>query len=138
MKKYKILIVEDDLTLGELLLRVFSRRENVSVTWYVRARRDGAGALIFMDADGAEFSFCEQAFDLAFVDWQLKMSSLSGLEVTRELCARAMVVVAASGDPSLNSQLVEAGARIGITKDRLFSRALEEADFVEQLAATLP
>jgi CheY-like chemotaxis protein len=138
MFKYNVVLVEDNLEMGELLSEVLSRHGSVQVSWYVRARRQAdSDELIFMDAAGMENAFDSDHCHLAFVDWQLKMSSLTGLEVTRELAGRGVKVVASSGDSHLNAQMVKAGARIGLAKDRLFSRAIDEFDLVEKLLAEL-
>lgn len=132
----RILLVEDSLELGELLVEVLERSSRVKVAWFVRARRSGS-ELLLMNADGLEEVFDKADYDLAFVDWQLKMSSLAGIDVCRELAGRGTTVVAASGDSSLNNQMVAAGAKIGIAKDKIFSRGLAEPDFVETLLSSL-
>lgn len=135
----RILLIEDDLFLGELLVESMQRHRNVTVSWFVRARysadKNRAAAIEFIDVNGAVFSFAEPArsFDLAFCDWRLKMSPLSGVEVTRALAPSGLKIIASSGLASLNDDLVAAGAHSGIDKDKLFSRSLKEPDFIEKL-----
>jgi hypothetical protein len=134
--KRRILLIEDDLFLGELLIEALQRFDNVAVTWFVRARPTAiAGSIEFIDVNGAAHSFADLAgsFDLAFCDWRLKMSPLSGVEVTRALSVSGLKVIASSGLSTLNDELIAAGAHSGIDKDKLFSRALKEPDFIEKL-----
>ena len=141
----KVLLIEDDLSLGELLVLCLTRHSNVTVSWFVRARLSAESQdLVLMDADGKEVVFNAQSlvsdFDLAFVDYRLKMSTLSGVEVTRKLASAKLAsaklkVVASSGLFSLNDELIAAGASCAIDKDKIMGRALKEADFVEKLCS---
>ncbi len=120
----RLLLVEDDLSLGELLTSVFDKTGH-GVTWFCRARIQNA-TLILMDADGNESVFKSESYELAFVDFRLKGSPLDGPEVTSFLVQAGLPVVATSGLPSLNDVLIQAGARGGISKDQLFSRVLRK------------
>ncbi len=122
MANQKLLLVEDDLTLGELLLSVFDKTGH-SVTWFVRARLQD-GALTFMDADGVESVLPADGYALALVDFRLKGSALDGPDVTTQLVKAGIPVVGISGLRQLNELMVQAGARGGISKDELFSRVL--------------
>jgi len=159
-----ILLVEDDLFLGELLVSALRRYrdgdcETVKVSWFVRARMqaapDGGMSLVLMDPDGHEFFFSERRFshsklsgpelsteptepiDFAFVDYRLKSSALTGLEVTRKLTASGVKVIACSGLPWLNDEMIKAGAKFGLEKDKIFSRAISESDFLDQICSLL-
>lgn len=136
-----MLLVEDDLSLGELLVSVFTRYGTTTVSWFVRAKSkpDGTG-LVLIDPDGHESIFdpltglnLNQPIDIAFVDYRLKMSPLTGLEVTSLLTTYGVKVIACSGLPWFNDEMIAAGAQGGLTKDALFSRALHEPDFIDQL-----
>lgn len=137
----KVLLIEDDLSLGELLVLCLTRHSQVTVSWFVRARLAAESQdLVLMDADGKEVVFNAQSlvsdFDLAFVDYRLKMSTLSGIQVTRKLASAKLKVIASSGLFSLNDELIAAGASCAIDKDKIMARALKEPDFIEKLCST--
>jgi hypothetical protein len=46
---------------------------------------------------------------------------MQGLEVTQELTRRGVTVIGSSGLPSLNQQLIKAGAAGGIEKHEIFA-----------------
>lgn len=136
----KVLLIEDDLSLGELLVLCLTRDSDVSVSWFVRARLSADSQdLVLMDADGREVVFTAKAlasdFDLAFVDYRLKMSIMSGIEVTRKLASAKLKVIASSGLFTLNEELIAAGASAAIDKDKIIGRALKEPDFIEKLCS---
>lgn len=122
MTSQKLLLVEDDLTLGELLMSVFDKTGH-GVTWFVRARLQNE-VLLLMDADGVESILTRQSYELALVDYRLKGSSLDGPDVTSHLVRAGIPVVGISGLAQLNAFLIDAGARGGISKDNLLSRVL--------------
>ena len=137
----KVLLIEDDLSLGELLVICLTRNSNVAVSWFVRARLSAESQdLVLMEADGREVVFTDEAivsgFDLAFVDYRLKMSTMTGIEVTRKVAATKLKVIASSGLFSLNDELIAAGASCAIDKDKIMARALKEPDFIEKLCST--
>lgn len=122
----KILLVEDDLDLGELVCLALSRH-GIEADWFVRARQDSADqALVLMNADGVECKPVAYNWDSAVVDGRLKGSALSGLEVVKILKKKGLFVVAASGDPWLNKEMVAGGADIGMEKFDLFTRAISD------------
>jgi CheY-like chemotaxis protein len=136
----KVLLIEDDLSLGELLVLCLTRQSHVTVSWFVRARLSADRQdLILMAADGREVVFTAKAlasdFDLAFVDYRLKMSIMSGIEVTRKVAAAKLKVIASSGLFTLNDELIAAGATAAIDKDKIIGRALKEPDFIEKLCS---
>ena len=140
MTARRVLLVEDDVSLGELLVLCLTRHSDVAVSWYVRARLSADSQdLILMEADGQEVVFTMKAlasdFDLAFVDYRLKMSTMTGIEVTRKLAAAKLKVIASSGLFTLNEELIEAGASAAIDKDKIMGRALKEPDFIEKLCS---
>ncbi|MBS1991780.1 MAG: hypothetical protein JSS83_14765 [Cyanobacteria bacterium SZAS LIN-3] len=130
----KILLVEDDITLGDLIVETLERR-GYAVTWYVRARMDKSSttpALVFMNDRGVETNFdaaelqdVVKGYEFALVDYRLKASAMEGTEVTRELTRRGVTVIGCSGIPYLNKELIEAGAVAGIEKHEIFSRVLK-------------
>lgn len=122
MPSQKLLFIEDDLVLGDLLMEMFCRTRH-GVSWFVRARVSPDG-LVLMDANGVERLLVPEDYELALVDYRLKGSELDGPEVTSYLVARKIPVVGISGLPQLNSLLINAGARGGVAKDDLFSRIL--------------
>ena len=136
----RVLLIEDDVSLGELLVLCLTRYSNATVSWFVRARLSADSQdLILMDADGQEVVFNAKSlandFDLAFVDYRLKMSIMSGSEVTSKLAAAKLKVIASSGLYTLNEELIEAGATAAIDKDKIVGRALKEPDFIEKLCS---
>jgi CheY-like chemotaxis protein len=136
----KVLLIEDDLSLGELLVICLTRNSNVAVSWFVRARLSAESQdLVLMEADGREVVFTDEAivsgFDLAFVDYRLKMSTMTGIEVTRKVAATKLKVIASSGLFTLNEELIAAGASAAIDKDKIIGRALKEPDFIEKLCS---
>jgi DNA-binding response OmpR family regulator len=124
MSKKTILLVEDDISLGDLIVFA-TEKYDYQATWFCRARLDQSGALIFMNDRGVETNFDtagkSQGYDFALVDSRLKNSDLQGADVTRELCKRGITVIACSGLPYLNAELVKAGAVNGIEKHEIFS-----------------
>jgi DNA-binding response OmpR family regulator len=124
MSNKKVLLVEDDITLGDLIVHVMTKHQ-YEVTWYCRARLEQS-ALIFMNDRGVESNFDtvnqqnSRSYDFALVDSRLKGSVMQGLEVTRELCQRGITVIGCSGLPYLNQELVKAGAVGGIEKHEIF------------------
>jgi CheY-like chemotaxis protein len=137
----KVLLIEDDLSLGELLVICLTRNSNVAVSWFVRARLSAESQdLVLMEAGGREVVFTDEAivsgFDLAFVDYRLKMSTMTGIEVTRKVAATKLKVIASSGLFTLNEELIAAGASRAIDKDKIIGRALKEPDFIEKLCST--
>ncbi|MFA6210756.1 MAG: hypothetical protein WCT03_19145 [Candidatus Obscuribacterales bacterium] len=135
----RVLLIEDDLSLGELLVICLTRDSNVTVSWFVRARLSADQDLVLMEADGREVVFTAKAlasdFDIAFVDYRLKMSAMTGVEVTRKVAASKLKVIASSGLSSLNDELIAAGASAAIDKDKIIGRAIKEPDFVEKLCS---
>lgn len=135
----RVLLIEDDLSLGELLVICLTRDSNVTVSWFVRARLSADQDLVLMQADGREVVFTAKAlasdFDIAFVDYRLKMSAMTGVEVTRKVAASKLKVIASSGLSSLNDELIAAGASAAIDKDKIIGRAIKEPDFVEKLCS---
>jgi|GEM_PF-587431 len=130
----KILLVEDDITLGDLIVLALSRHD-YAVTWFVRARMEKAVAkqddkIVFMNDRGVETSFnavqlqeAAQSYEFALVDYRLKGSVMEGIEVTRTLSRQGITVIACSGLPYLNDQMIEAGAVAGIEKHEIFTRS---------------
>jgi len=147
----KILLVEDDITLGDLIVLALTRQD-YAATWFVRARmeRDGEEQdekLVFMNDRGVETSFnagqlrdAAKTFEFALVDYRLKGSAMEGLEVTRELSRHGFTVVACSGLPSLNDQMIKAGAVAGIEKHEIFacSRGLNGETMLQSLTRKRP
>ncbi|CAN5485086.1 hypothetical protein BH11CYA1_BH11CYA1_20560 [soil metagenome] len=134
----RVLLIEDDLSLGELLVLCLTRKSTVAVSWFVRARLSADSKdLVLMSADGREEVFTAEAvfggFDIAFVDYRLKISTMTGIEVTRKLAAAKLKVIASSGLFTLNEELIAAGASRAIDKDKIIGRAIKEPDFVEKL-----
>ena len=115
----RVLLVEDDVFLGELISEALVR-QSVEVTWFVRARKDTDDSrLIFMDVDGRERKLEAYDFDSALVDYRLKCSVLTGPEVVQELSRLGVYIIAASGDASSNKQLKACGAHAAIEKHDL-------------------
>jgi DNA-binding response OmpR family regulator len=125
MSNKKVLVVEDDITLGDLIVLVMTKHD-YQVTWFCRARLDHLGALIFMNDHGVESNFdadekIGSGYDFALVDSRLKGSVMQGVEVTRELTKRGLTVIGSSGLPYLNQELIKAGAVGCIEKHEVFS-----------------
>ena len=106
MAKGKILIVEDDRALVELLTYHFEREE-----FEVRSTADGEDALIMAR---------EQAPDLVILDWMIE--GLSGIEVCRRLRRMAetanvpIIMLTARGEESDRVRGLETGADDYVTK----------------------
>ena len=130
-KVNKVLLIEDDLILGEFLHDGLVRAGYVT-SWFVRARldskQDGSTCVLLSDLDGSQQALDASAFDLALVDKRLKGSPVDGPEVVRCI-APSVPVVAISGLEVLNQEMIDAGASFGIAKDELFSRLLNGARF---------
>lgn len=135
----RVLLIEDDISLGELLVICLTRDSDVTVSWFVRARLSADQDLVLMEADGREVVFTAKVlasdFDIAFVDYRLKMSAMTGVEVTRKVAASKLKVIASSGLFTLNDELIAAGASAAIDKDKIIGRAIKEPDFVEKLCS---
>ncbi|MGD9682060.1 MAG: hypothetical protein AB7W16_12820 [Candidatus Obscuribacterales bacterium] len=129
----KLLLIEDDLTLGELLVSILKETGH-GVTWFVRARFSGEPdeGLILMDADGAESKLDCSGFELALIDWRLKGSPINGPEVIPVVVRGGLPVVGISGLSSLNEELTAAGARSALVKDELMSRLLKGKLVIEK------
>lgn len=129
----KILLIEDDLTLGELLVSILSETGH-GVTWFVRARFSGEpdNGLILMDADGAESRLDCSRFELALIDWRLKGSPINGPEVIPAVVRSGLPVVGISGLSWLNEELTAAGARTALVKDELMSKVLSGKLVIEK------
>ena len=108
MQAIRVLLIEDCLELGDLLQEVL-QAEVSSVSWYVRARTTSEGVLL-MNANGKESLLDCSLYDLALVDGRLKMSSMDGWDLVPHLVAGKLPVIAMSGDPWFNKQMVELGA----------------------------
>jgi two-component system phosphate regulon response regulator PhoB len=106
LAKGKILIVEDDRALVELLTYHFEREE-----FEVRSTADGEDALIMAR---------EQAPDLVILDWMIE--GLSGIEVCRRLRRMAetanvpIIMLTARGEESDRVRGLETGADDYVTK----------------------
>jgi DNA-binding response OmpR family regulator len=116
----KVLFIEDELSMGELLTMVMSEDLAYEVDWFVRVRLSGDD-IILMDADGREQPLAA-GYDLVLCDGRLKGSALNGWDLVPHLVARGLRVIAISGDSSLNRQMVECGASGSIVKDQLMDR----------------
>lgn len=119
----RVLLVEDYLDLGELIAGVLEKK-GLSVQWYVRARFAGED-IVLMDADGKETVLDPAKFDVAIMDGRIKGGDVHGWDLTPRLVKAGLPVVAASGDPWINSQMMEAGARACIFKHDIIGRALK-------------
>lgn len=124
MKVQNILLIEDTLDLGDLLVYVLER-EGHAVSWYVRARITPEG-LMLMEPRGKEVLIDASVFNIAFVDYRLKGSPINGPEVTAELVKSKLPVIAMSGLPSLNEEMIERGA-VASCEKHTFSLGLNEA-----------
>ncbi len=129
----KVLLIEDDVFLGELITESLVRHA-VEVTWFVRSRKDPAdNKLIFMDVDGRERKLEAYDFDSALVDYRLKGSVMSGPEVVQELFRLGVYIIAASGDPSLNRQMQAYGAHAAIEKHDLLLSTMRDPHRIKAL-----
>lgn len=125
----KILVVEDDLTLGEILAEGFERC-GYSASWFVRARI-ADGKVILMNPDGKESTLDAASYDVAFVDYRLKGSPLDGTDLTPYLVAAGLPVVAMSGLDTFNQQMIGLGARASFVKEDLAFKLLRQQFDVE-------
>lgn len=136
--KMHVLLIEDYLDLGELMVEALADI-NVEAHWYVRVRTDAAtGALFCMDADGKEhlpLSQPEQKtkFDCAIVDGYLRGSAMSGLEIVKAFSKKGLRVLASSGDPGLNRQMVSSGALASLEKMDLVTLVRKDPERLRSL-----
>src|SRR3954452_24347067 len=106
MGKGKLLLVEDDKALAELLLWHFKRQE-----FDVRRTADGEEALLLAD---------EETPDIVILDWMIE--GISGLEVCRRLRRGAatanvpIIMLTARGEESDRIRGLETGADDYVTK----------------------
>ena len=106
MSKGKLLLVEDDKALAELLIWHFERQE-----FDVRRTADGEEALMLAD---------EETPDIVILDWMIE--GISGLEVCRRLRRRAatanvpIIMLTARGEETDRIRGLETGADDYITK----------------------
>ena len=123
MKEKQILLIEDDIRLGELYVELF-QRAGVVVHWYCRARLQD-GNLVLVNDRGQEFALDKDNCKGAIVDGRLSFSALSGLEITKHLVSVGVPVAAFSGARFLNEQMVQAGATATIDKLDIIAEVLE-------------
>ncbi|MBZ0187590.1 MAG: hypothetical protein K8F91_15185 [Candidatus Obscuribacterales bacterium] len=135
MPSQKILLIEDDLTLGELLVSLLEQTGH-GVTWFVRARiaqdeftEDG---IVLMDADGKECKPDFKKFELALIDWRLKGSPINGPELIPQVVRAGLPVIGISGLSWLNEELIAVGARAAMVKDELMTRILRGELVIEK------
>ena len=140
----RILLVEDDLSLGELYLLAFEKHKQCEVTWVVRGRfvpdtTSGAADLILMlmNDRGGEQVFVPGDFDFAICDYQLKMSELTGEQVVAAISRQGLRVMGASGERWLNETLVKAGAVKSMVKQYLLSCLIKDREFGDKLIAMM-
>ncbi len=115
MNSLRVLLIEDELFLGEIMSEVLTDR-GFAVRWFVRARCTN-GVVVLMDADGIEVVLDGDSYDVALVDGQLKNSALNGWDLTPWLVKMKLPVIATSGDPDVNKSMIKAGASATIRKD---------------------
>ncbi|HEX5184861.1 MAG TPA: phosphate regulon transcriptional regulator PhoB [Allosphingosinicella sp.] len=106
MSKGKLLLVEDDRALAELLIWHFTRQD-----FEVRRTADGEEALLLAE---------EEAPDVVILDWMIE--GISGLEVCRRLRRREMtanvpiIMLTARGEEADRIRGLETGADDYVTK----------------------
>lgn len=123
MSRTKIFLLEDYLDIGELLKDVLVHA-GFEVSWFVRARSINSDniheGIMVMDADGRESRLDPFLYDVAFIDGRLKGSSLDGWDVVPFLAAAGLYVVACSGDPWINREMIDQGASSSMEKFEIF------------------
>lgn len=124
MDKLKILLVEDDIDLGDLLVEIITNAGH-EVTWYARARLTPEGPIL-MQPRGKEELVDGSGFNIAFVDYRLKGSPINGPELTAELVKSQLPVIATSGLPYFNDEMIACGAKAGLMK-HCFSLGFKDA-----------
>lgn len=130
MTPRRVLVVEDDLFMGETIVEGFGRLGH-SASWFVRARLGGDGAIILMDADGKESTLDAASYDVAFIDYRLKGSPIDGTDLTPHVVAAGLPVVAMSGLDTYNQQMIQLGARASCVKDELAFTLLKKQFDIE-------
>jgi DNA-binding response OmpR family regulator len=133
-----VLLVEDDLTLGDLTSFILEKH-GYTVTWFVRARFIN-GSLTFMNDRGVETSFVDSllaagVYQFALVDSRLKGSVLQGVDVTTVLAKAGIKVIACSGLPWLNDEMVKVGALCGLEKQDIYTVLKIGDDFLQSIRA---
>jgi DNA-binding response OmpR family regulator len=122
MDKIHVLLIDDDIVLGELIVDNLSRL-GFEVSWSVRAACTN-GTVFLTDLDGKVSSLDCHRYDVALVDGRLKGSPLDGWELTPVLVKMGLPVVALSGLSVFNQDMIAVGASAGIIKDRLWGGQL--------------
>lgn len=119
----RVLVVEDDLTWGELLTSVL-RKRGYEAAWFVAAELEGVHGVKLMDPDGKTAILNADEYDIALVDGRLKRSAIDGWDLTPRLVEAGLPVIALSGADFFNDQMIKAGARAKMAKDELFGGIL--------------
>ncbi len=122
MAATKILLIEDDLDLGELIT-LYLTKDGFAVTYFCRARLMGDDAIV-MDVNGVESVLHPERYDIALIDGRLKGSPIDGPDLVGALVRSRLPVVGISGDNWFNRQMVEAGAATFIPKHEIFCKSL--------------
>ncbi len=123
MRQVNILVIEDDILLGEILSDLLMTHGHTA-EHFVRARVQD-GEILLTDRDGDETRLDAQRFDLAFLDGNLGRLSLSGPQLTPHLVKVELPVVAMSGADSVNEDMVGLGARAAVVKTSLPAKIRE-------------
>ena len=123
----RLLLIDDDLVLGDLLVEVLRKRGH-AVAWFVRAELIGDVDVRLMHADGKTSLLNARDHDLALVDGRLRGSSIDGWDLTPRLVAAGLPVIGLSGAEYFNDLMVKAGARKGMSKDKLFFAVMNGED----------
>jgi hypothetical protein len=116
----KILLIDDELSFGEIF-SILLERENNQLTHFVRVRVQGDD-VILMAPDGKETSLDPTCFDFALVDGRIKGGNMNGWDLAPHLVRLGLPFVAISGADSLNDQMIKAGATSAVRKDLLWTQ----------------
>ena len=133
MNGCKILIIEDDLSMVEIIDIVLSDRDTPHDI-FVRVKDTDQG-LSFMDIDGKSSVINLDEYWVALVDSRLHASELQGVDIAKRLSAKGLPVIATSGLDSLNELIKQAGAIHAVRKDHLFTGLLNAKIDLRQLVA---
>jgi DNA-binding response OmpR family regulator len=123
MDKIHVLLIEDEMLLGELVVENLSDL-GFGVSWFPRAACID-GTVFLTDPDGKVSALDSHLYDVALVDGNLRGSPLNGWDLTPELVKIGLPVVAFSGQKANNLDMIAVGACAGIVKARLCGGRLD-------------
>ena len=128
-----VLVIDDDLDYGELLGKALARQKLI-VEHFPRALIKG-DTIYLMSANGKTQALDASRYLIALLDGRIKGGDIHGADLTPGMVAAGLKVVAISGHPGFNDEMVELGASHKITKWDLFKGVMDGKIDLRKLAA---